>query len=98
MLHLSPTPTLRFFGGRTKRERISSFLVIYREQRKVFLRTINFILENILKFHSLHFKYDLVLYQNANTVKRMARAYINSTCENSAVLKNVHSTKQMKLY
>jgi hypothetical protein len=55
MVHLSQSPTLQFFCGQTKRDRLFSFVVPYRGQRKVFLKTINFIIENISKLHALHF-------------------------------------------
>jgi hypothetical protein len=35
-VHLSQSLTLRFFCGQTKRDRIFSFVVPYRGQRKVF--------------------------------------------------------------
>jgi hypothetical protein len=55
MVYLLQSPNLRFFGEQTKWDRIFSFVVPYRVQCKVSLRTINFILENTSKLLSLHF-------------------------------------------
>jgi hypothetical protein len=57
MLHLSSTPTLHFFFFFFVSEPINFFFVVpYGGQLEVFFRTVNLILENISKLHSLYFK------------------------------------------